>query len=106
METNLMIILGIGLSLVLLTIIGIILIKFSKKKKIVLSPEEERIENDKIFKIRGILNDGLNAMVDSDPKRAAYNYEFAVSIYKSLKNRDLKIEQGLSELYRMLPKRG
>jgi hypothetical protein len=106
METNIMIILGIGISLVLLIIIGIILMKFSKKKKIVLSPEEERIENDKIFKIRGIINDGLNAMMDSDPKRAVYNYEFAVSIYKSLKNRDLKIEQGLSELYRMLPKRG
>lgn len=106
METNTMIIIGISVLLILLIIIGIIFMKFKKKKKIVLSPEEQTIENQKIFKIKGLLNDGINAMIQQDSKRAIYNYEFASSIYKSLKNRDLGIEKGLSELYAMIPKRG
>ena len=106
MEFNLTIILGIVAAVVILILTAIIILVFSKKKIVPLSPQEQRIEHDKKFKIRGILNDGINAMLEQDHKRAWYNYDFAKAIYKSLRSKDLGIEKGLEELYRMLPKRG
>jgi len=104
METNLMTIIGVAALIILLIIVLIIVIIFRRKKPKQLSPQDQRIENEKKFKIKCLLNDGINAMMDRDYKRATYNFEFAKSTYNSFKNRDLRIEQGLTELYAMLPK--
>lgn len=105
METNLFFLIGIGVLIGVVIIIIITLITFRKKKPKVLPVEQQRVENAKKFKIRSVINDGINAMMEQDYKRAIYNFNFAKNLYGTLINKDLGIEQGLNELYAMIPKR-